>query len=345
MKLTVCFLLLAGSLVALGAPTEKIETISWEEQHQKTIKSAPVDQPKVEEGHHEEHHSESHHEGHTGAGQGIHTGSSEVVIEVKPGAEIHHQEGVVGHHQPGAISTTSEHHVESEQHGNVETHVGSQPILEAAPFPTHNPNIPHVNETEARINIADLEQKFTTAQSEGGEGLDRFLAMIHTERDTLQKLYERMSLQAEANVRGSLQKSREWEENARRHAKESLERLLELQKRAEEKTRDLVNRQQSTVRCVNCEEAKLRQDGAVIETHRESSGRSFNEGVGPSAEIVSGSHHGSNVHHESSVNHHDSSNLGASSYGSHHQSFPVETTTTIEEWSTKLSEHSSTIVP
>lgn len=185
------------------------------------------------------------------------------------------------------------------------------------------------------------------------------MSMISTERETLQRLYERMSIQAEQNVRGSLQKSKEWEENARLHAKNSLEKLLELQKRAEERTRELVERQSSSVRCVECETAAA-SEGHEASYHEEHHVESGSE-VQPAENAES--HSGSEVHAESehrveSEHHehvegaapaaegsyrreehhevHDESNLNADSN--------VETTTTITEWSTVLSEHSSTII-
>jgi len=274
MKFAAC-LVFAFLALAYSAPTEKIETISWEEQHQKTIHSAPVE--KAAEEHHEEHHE---------------------VIE--------------------------EHHEAS----NV-------PINEAAPFP-QPVHVEHVNETETRVNIEELENKFRNAQSEGSEGLDKFLSMVSQERETLQRLYERMSIQAEQNVRGSLQKSKEWEENARLHAKNSLEKLLELQKRAEERTRELVERQASSVRCVECEASAVANTEELSNSEHVSSFHEEHK-VEEGAEVQPAEHsEGESSYKREEVHEvHDSSSSNLDN---------VETTTYIEEWSTVLSEHSSTVI-
>jgi hypothetical protein len=255
---------------AQAAAPVKVETYSWEEQHQKQIKSAPVHKPRQDTYLREEH--------------------------------------LVKH------SDLADHH----------------PVLEQR-FPSELPQHVPVNESAAYINIQELESKFTTAESQGQEGLNAFLDMINKERHELQRAYDQMAVQAEANVRGSLAKSREWELKAKEQAKQSLERLVELQRKAEEKTTELINRHKQSQVCALCEQ-KVIETAIQSQAHapvRSGTFRSTLHDVETVPIPIPSTHH-----IESEVRRTHDSNLDN-----------VETTTTVEEWSTVYEDHSSTVYP
>ncbi|KAI1282008.1 hypothetical protein HDE_13039 [Halotydeus destructor] len=231
-----------------------------------------------------------------------------------------------------------------------------QPVVESS-YPVPATNIDHVNETEYRVNLEELENKFTTAQGQGSEGLQAFMSMIQSERNNLQKVYDQMSIQAEANVRGSLQKSREWEEKAKEQARLALERLMGLQRKAEQRTQELITRQSAAVECAECEERRIAQAqsaGTYVSGSSASAGQPV-YGSSGSARYESSSSSGTgygagNAGYGSAGYNSGSAAYGAGSghvAGSHHyvnQDANVETTTVVEEWSTVYEDHSSTVI-
>jgi len=261
-------LLIAG---AYAAPTEKVETYSWEEQHQKQIKSAPVHHPR-----HDTYVREEH---------------------------------LVKH------SDLADHH----------------PVLEQT-FPSELPVHIPLNESATYINIQELETKFSTAESQGQEGLNAFLDMINKERVELQRACDQMALQAESNVRGSLAKSREWELKAKEQAKQSLERLVELQRKAEEKTTELIARHKQSQVCALCEQ-KVIESAISSQAHVPLRSGTFRSTV----------HDVETVPIPIPSTHHIESEVRRAEYGTGQDN--VETTTTVEEWSTVYEDHSSTVYP
>lgn len=260
-------ILIALIATAFGKPVEeKIETITYEEQHQKQIKSAPV-------------------------------------------TNVHGSERV-------------------ETYRADMSNIG-QPVVESG-YPQPNVNVEHVNETEYRVNIQELEEKFNTAQGQGSEGLNSFLQMIQSERESLQRAYDQMAVQAEANVRGSLQKSKEWEEKAKHQAQIALQRLMDLQRKAELRTKELLTRQSAAVECAECEERR-------IETIQSQG----------STEFVSGASSGASGHQTGYQSGYQAGQGPVYVAGSHHsidQQANVETTTVVQEWSTVFEDRSSTII-